>query len=113
MKRILACLAAVAVLGFSVPAAAVEGSRSTSFTFALSTTAERAQISASVLTKYKTIRCLNLSAIIVYFGDSGSQVYPVCSDAATCDSKALTVNTRNLWVKSASGTPNLTCIIVR
>lgn len=116
---ILLALAIAAVMGWfalGVPAADAQsvGTRAHSFVVATSTTKARvtSDISGSQ-PRYNEIRCWNNSATIVYLGDSLNQEYPICTDTASCPEAAISVATSNLWAKSASGTPNLTCITLR
>lgn len=106
--------AVIALAGFQHPAVAQLLARSTvSFTFATSTTAARVEGSGSDELRYKAIRCWNNSATVVYLGDSDDIEYPICTDSASCPEAALTVESANVYAKSASGTPNLICITVK
>jgi hypothetical protein len=91
-----------------------EGSRAHSFVVPTSTT--KARVESDITNggrTYSEIRCWNGSATVVYLGDSRNQEYPICTDTASCPEAVLSVATSNLWAKSASGTPSLTCITLR
>ena len=101
-------------LALSPPANAQStGQRAHSFVVATSTTKARVETDISGASKdYREIRCFNLTSTVIYLGDHENQEYPMC-DGASCADKVLSVSTTNLYAKSASGTPNLTCITLR
>lgn len=76
-------------------------------------TATRIDI-APGLERYEEIRCFNDSATPVFFGSETATVYPLCNDATACpDGIVLSIASRNVYVKVASGTVNITCIMLR